>query len=86
MRKFIFLLLFTCSLFGTKTYEIRVDGMHCPLCTAMVRKVILKVDGVMKARATLEDKKVVVEADDNVTKESLLEAIATTGYSGEFVD
>ncbi|NLK65949.1 MAG: heavy-metal-associated domain-containing protein [Campylobacteraceae bacterium] len=86
MRKFIVLILFTCFLFGAKVYEIRVAGMHCPLCTAMVRKAVLKVDGVIKARATLENTKVVVEAEDNVTKESLLEAIATTGYSGEFIE
>ncbi len=86
MRKFIIIILFCSSVFANKIYEIKVDGMHCPLCTAMVRGAVLKVKGIIKARATLDDKMLRVEAEDNVEKQSILDAIATTGYKGEFIE
>lgn len=86
MRKFIIILLFCSSVFANKTYEIKVDGMHCPLCTAMVRGAVLKVKGIIKARATLDDKMLRVEAEDSVEKQSILDAIATTSYKGEFIE
>ncbi len=69
-----------------QSYVIQVDGMHCPLCTAMVRKALLKVDGVTTVKASLRDNMARVQASEEVTKESLLEAISTTGYEGVFVE
>lgn len=71
---------------ATQHYVIEVAGMHCPLCTAMVRQALLKVDGVTAAKASLRDKMARVEVEDRVDKAQLLEAIATTGYEGVFVD
>lgn len=85
MRKFLILAVLISFAFGEKDYKIKVEGMHCPLCTAVVRSAVLKVDGVIKARATLDDKMLKIKAEDNVTKQSLLDAIATTGYKGEFI-
>lgn len=69
-----------------QNYVIEVEGMWCPLCTAMVRKALLNVDGVIEARASLRDNMARVKAEDDVTKQSLLDAIATTGYEGVFVN
>ncbi len=69
-----------------QSYVIQVDGMHCPLCTAMVRKALLKVDGVTTVKASLRDNMARVQASEEVTKESLLEAISITGYEGVFVE
>ncbi|MSN96563.1 heavy-metal-associated domain-containing protein [Campylobacter sp. FMV-PI01] len=60
--------------------------MHCPLCTAMVRGAILKVDGAVEARATLNDKKVKIITNEGATKQSLLDVIKTTGYEGKFIE
>lgn len=85
LTKFILILALSLPVFGV-TYTINVPGMYCPLCTAMVREALKKVDGVKSARASLKDNNAIVEADDNVTKQSLLDAIKTTGYEGKFIE
>lgn len=87
MSNFLMAVLAALSINGVEqNYVIQVDGMHCPLCTAMVRKALLKVDGVNTVKASLKDKMARVAADEEVTKNSLLEAIATTGYEGVFIE
>lgn len=87
MSKVLLSILAALSINGAEqSYVIKVEGMHCPLCTAMVRKALLKVEGVNAVKASLSDKMARVEADEEVTRESLLEAIATTGYEGVFVE
>lgn len=85
MNKIISVLLLSTLAFANQNFVIYVEGMHCPLCTAMVRKAILKVDGVITAKANLKDKRAVVETNDSVTEKQLLDAVATTGYTGEIV-
>lgn len=72
--------------FSQTTHIIHVEGMHCPLCTAIVRQALLKVDGVISAKASLRDKNAVVNAKDKVNKNDLLNAVATTGYTGKFIE
>lgn len=87
MNSFLMAVLAAVSINGAEqSYVIQVDGMHCPLCTAMVRKALLKVDGVNTVKASLRDKMARVQADEDVSKERLLEAVATTGYEGVFVE
>lgn len=83
--KFMLVLSISMPVFGV-TYTINVPGMHCPLCTAMVREALKKVDGVKSAKASLKDNNAIVEAEANVTKQNLLDAIKTTGYEGRFID
>lgn len=85
MRKVLLIFVLCSGLSFGQEYKIYVEGMHCPLCTAMVRKALLKVEGVTSAKASLKDKIAKVECKDEIPKEKLLEAVATTGYSGEFV-
>ena len=87
MSKLLLAILATPSINGAEqNYVIHVEGMHCPLCTAMVRKALLKVEGVTTVKASLRDNMARVEASEDVSKDSLLEAIATTGYEGVFVE
>ena len=44
------------------------------------------MDGVTSVKASLKDNMARVEAGDEVSTDSLLEAIATTGYEGVFVE
>ena len=85
MRKFVFLLA-CCASLQAAEYKIFVEGMHCLLCTSLVRKELLKVGGVSSAKATLKGKLAIVECRDDTDKEKLLEAIKTTGYEGVFVE
>ena len=66
MNKILSILLLASMAFANQNFVIKVEGMHCPLCTAMVRKALLKVDGV-------------------ISEKQLLDAVATTGYTGEIV-
>lgn len=87
MTKLLIAVLAALSINGAEqNHVIKVDGMHCPLCTAIVRKALLEVDGVTTVKASLRDNMARVQASEEVTKESLLDAIATTGYEGVFVE
>ena len=63
--------------------KINVPTMHCPLCTATVKKALLAVDGVSSAKVKLATKTADVVCDDKVSDETLLAAVAKTGYPGE---
>ncbi len=66
-----------------QTINIKIDKMHCPLCTTMVKKAIAKVDGVEKVKVTLHTKTAKVKYDESKIKQSdILEAIKTTTYTG----
>ena len=83
MRKILVLALLVAASYADKKIEILVPSMHCPLCTAIVRKAALSVDGVKKADVSLKERKAVVIADDNVDEKELLKAVDATGYKGE---
>ena len=85
MNKILSILLLASVAFANQNFVIKVEGMHCPLCTAMVRKGLLNVDGVISAKASLHDKTARVETKDGVSEKQLLDAVATTGYTGEIV-
>lgn len=68
MNKALFLLLLCGGLMFGGEYKIYVEGMHCPLCTAMVRKALLKVEGVTSAKASLKDKIAKVECRERYSK------------------
>ncbi|MFA7090742.1 MAG: heavy-metal-associated domain-containing protein [Arcobacteraceae bacterium] len=62
---------------------IKVEGMHCPLCTTAVKKAIKPLEGIEKSSAILNTKTVTVIYDENkVTLEAILNAIKTTSYEG----
>ena len=83
MRKILVLALLVAASYADKNIEISVPSMHCPLCTAIVRKAALSVEGVKKADVSLKERKAVVIADDNVDEKELLKAVDATGYKGE---
>jgi mercuric ion binding protein len=69
--------------FAQSKSVIKVQGMHCPLCTTAVKKAINKLDGIQKASARLNTKTVTVTYDEKkVSLEAILEAIKTTSYEG----
>ena len=51
MNKILSILLLASVAFANQNFVIKVEGMHCPLCTAMVRKALLKVEGVISAQS-----------------------------------
>lgn len=66
-----------------KKIVINVDGMMCNHCKSHVEGACLKVEGVKSAVASLENKNVVVECDDNTSVDSLISAIKESGYEAK---
>ena len=61
-----------------KTLEIK--GMMCQHCVAHVKKALEGVSGVSKVEVSLENKNAVVEANSEITDETLRAAVSEAGY------
>ena len=82
MRKILCICLLCVGALADKTVEIYVEKIHCPLCTAIVRKALLGVEGVRSAKVTQSSKTAVVVASDEVSESALLKALEATSYTG----
>ena len=66
---------------ATKTATIRVEGMHCKMCSASVAKALEATDGVEKVEVSHDKGVAVVQYDDQkVTEARLREVINSTGF------
>lgn len=66
---------------ATKTATIRVDGMHCKMCSGSVAKALKATDGVEKVEVSHEKGVAVIQYDDQkVTDAKLREVINGTGF------
>ena len=65
----------------TKTATIRIEGMHCKMCSASVAKALKATDGVEKVEVSDEKGVAVIQYDDQkVTEAKLREVINGTGF------
>jgi len=72
-----------CSVvFASNISLIKVEGMHCPLCTTAVKKAVKDLDGVEKVSVRLNTKEVTVTYNEKTNLEDILKAIKTTSYEG----
>ncbi len=60
---------------------IDVDDMVCPKCKAHVEEACMKVENVESAVASLENKNVVVTSSVKISKEDIVNAIISAGYT-----
>src|SRR5215216_4290718 len=66
---------------ASKTATIRVEGMHCKMCSASVAKALKATAGVEKVEVSFEKGVAVVQYDDQkVTEDKLREVINSTGF------
>ncbi len=64
-----------------QTVTLDVEQMDCALCKVTVQKALMKVNGVMSADVSWEEKTAVVVFDDEVANVSTLtEATTNAGY------
>jgi mercuric transport protein len=69
------------ALATTKTVTIRVEGMHCKMCSASVTKALKATDGVEKVEVSDAKGEAVIQYDDQkVTEAKLREVINGTGF------
>ena len=81
--KILFIIFAFCSfVFASNESLIKVEGMHCPLCTTAVKKAIRELDGIEKVSAILNTKEVTVTYNDKTNLKDILTAIKTTSYEG----
>lgn len=66
---------------ATKTSKIRVEGMHCKVCSASVTKALKATAGVEKVEVSFEKGEAVIQYDDEkVAEAKLREVINGTGF------
>ena len=82
MKIFILFFFLISLIFASNTSLIKVEGMHCPLCTTAVKKAIKQLDGVQNISVRLNTKEVTVIYDEKVKIQDILTAIKTTSYEG----
>ena len=85
MKIFIIYFLFICACYASNISVIKVEGMHCPLCTTAVKKAIKELDGIQKVSVLLNTKEVTVTYNDKTNLKEILSAIKTTSYEGVLI-
>lgn len=63
-----------------KNYVLEIQGMMCSHCTGRVEKALAAVDGVQSVNVSLENACAEVATTDNVTSETLKNAVTAQGY------
>lgn len=82
MKSIVLFFMFFNFIFASNISIIKVEGMHCPLCTTAVKKAIKQLEGVEKVSAILNTKEVTVIYDEKLKMQNILGAIKTTSYEG----
>jgi copper chaperone CopZ len=66
---------------ATRKSTIRVEGMHCKMCSASIEKALKATAGVEKVEVSYEKGEAVIQYDDEkVTEAKLREVINGTGF------
>ncbi len=61
--------------------ELKIEGMHCGACATGIQMLVSQMEGVKSVFVDYEGKKGIVEFDPaRVSKEKIIEEIATLGY------
>jgi len=70
----------------TQEVTFKVDGMTCKMCPLTIKTALKKLDGVVKAEVSYEDKKAtVVYEEDKVSKTDMVEAIEKAGFEAKVI-
>ena len=65
------------------TITLDITGMTCDHCEASVQQALLSVPGVSSAKASYSAGTAVVDAENNVSTSSMLDAVRAKGYGAE---
>ncbi len=61
---------------------VTIDGMHCPACSARVKKALTSLPGVLTAEVSLEQRQATVTYEPGrITPELLQQAVVEAGYT-----
>ncbi len=75
----------TMSLFGSKgpTYTSKLGGLTCSMCVGKVTKTVKALDGVKKAKNSMDMKTLTVTANSPIDPDLIVTAITGKGYEAE---
>ena len=78
-------LVITMSLFGPKgpTYTFKLGGLTCSMCVDKVTRTVKALDGVKKAKVSIDMKKLTVTANSPIDPDVIVTAISGKGYEAE---
>ena len=82
MKILVLFFMLATFLIASNISIIKVEGMHCPLCTTAVKKAIKNLDGIEQLSVRLNTKEVNVTYNEKTNLKEILEAIKTTSYEG----
>ncbi len=60
--------------------ELNVEGMMCERCENRIENSLSMIDGVKNVKASRIDKKVTIDADDNVNQDEIVKRIEDLDY------
>lgn len=81
------LILATAAAAAERTVTLAVDNMSCESCPYIVEKSLERVDGVVDARVSFEERTAVVRYDDTRTGVgALTRATGETGYPSQIAE
>lgn len=60
--------------------ELNVEGMMCQKCENRIENSLAMLDGVKNVKASRMDKKVVIDAEDNVNQDEIVKRIEDLDY------
>lgn len=63
-----------------KHIELNVEGMMCENCENRIENSVSMLDGVKNVKASRIDKKVIVDAEDNVDENEIINRIEDLDY------
>lgn len=63
-----------------KHIELNVEGMMCEKCENRIENSVSMLDGVKNVKASRIDKKVIVDAEDNVDENEIINRIEDLDY------
>ncbi len=65
---------------GKMVKTIRIEGMQCNHCKMTVEKALNSIEGVTKVEVSLEDKKAVIESNQEIKNDKIKNAILEVGF------
>lgn len=63
-----------------KHIELNVDGMMCEKCENRIENSLSMIDGVKNVKASRANKRVIVDAEDNVNEDTIVSRIEDLDY------
>ena len=67
-----------------KDIKLKIEGMHCTGCSSRLEKVLNNIEGVEKAKVSIEEEEAVITYDnEKVSEKQIIIEIEEAGFRAE---